>query len=124
MSSAAVDARLAHLRQEHHLLSQIVVRNYSQHRRTKYFAAFKRAHKITLRILQRFSDSRSRTEQEADTAVVFLEGSAKKLLLLSREVGRSVTGGGFATLHAVLLGGIATYLSDTLSLRDAFRHVA
>jgi hypothetical protein len=110
------ESHLFHLKQEHNLLNSVVVRNLSQHRRTRYFNAFRRAHKIVSRIIIELSLHGKQRNQDFLTSS--LEDAAKKLLLLSRELGRRVTGGGFATLHAVLLGGIATYLTDTLLLRD------
>ena len=118
---SSFDTHLSHLRHEHNLLKQVVVRNLSQHRRTRYFSAFQRAHKLISRvIIESLLHGKDRNRLKL---ILSLEDAAKKLLLLSREVGRRVTGGGFATLHAVLLGGVATYLTDTLLLRDAVRLV-
>ena len=96
----------------------MLVKQHNQHRRTGYWKAFRRAHKIVGRIV-----TAARSPHTAASAAVLagLTQAADQLVHLSRGVARPVTGAGFATLHAVLLAGIATYVSDVHRLRDAVR---
>ena len=109
-------AILEHLEAEHRTLGRVLVTQNNQHRRTSYWKAFRRAHKITGRIIVA---ARSPQLPQSSHCLSDLSPAAQKLVHLGREVARRVTGAGFASLHAILLAGVATYVSDTLRLRDA-----
>ena len=108
--SPEATAILGHLEAEHILLGRVLVKQRNQHRRTAYWKAFSRAHKITGSVI-----SSVRTSPLQPSA---LQDASRRVLQLSHGVARHVTGAGFATLHAVLLAGIATYVSDISQLRD------
>ena len=131
---------LASLRSELATIDLVIYKNHSQHRRTRYWQALRRAHKEAQRLaagMKRLGEADFQAAATLDDSPAAVGGRAKlragaticdaqaaKLLAASRALTAQQTGGGFAALMAVLTGSVAQYLYLALRLRDAMGALA
>jgi hypothetical protein len=131
------------LHKEYELLHLVLYKNFNQHRRTRYFRSFHRAHKLVGRMLT-FSKrlkaadivelTLSPATHPAVTSPKYVESRAKvcglaailqsavsSLVSEARVVTSTQKGAGFANFMAVLTGAVANYVFCVSQLRDTLR---
>ena len=119
------------LEEELRLLRVVSFRHYNQHRRSRYFVAFRSILRLSRGVCLRVNSivSKSGNADGASSTMVssatsFCSSTAIRILLLSKDVTSRQQGAAFAGLMAILIGGSASCLMLVLRLRDILRSTA